>query len=65
MPEQTPLDEAEDAALNSGAISNLDVLDAVKELTKTVAEVVESLNAMRDEYNLKTRAGVFDQTGVK
>ena len=63
--EQTPLDKAEEAAIQSGAISNLDVLDAVKELTKTVAEVVESLNAMRDEYKLKTRAGVFDQTGVK
>ena len=58
MPEQ----KEEDLPLPT---TNADVLDAVKELTKTVAEVVESLNAMRDEYKLKTRAGVFDQTGVK
>ena len=44
--------------------TNSQILDAIKQLTETMGDVVESLNAMRDEYKLKTRAGIFDQKGV-
>ena len=40
------------------------VLDAVKELTTTIADLVEAVEEMRKEYGLKKRAGVFDQKGI-
>lgn len=35
------------------------VLDAVRELTTTVSDLVEQVEEMRKEYGLKKRAGVF------
>jgi hypothetical protein len=44
--------------------SNGDVLDAVRELTSTVSELITAIDGMRKEYGLKNRAGIFDQKGV-
>ena len=37
-----------------------DLLDAVKELTSTVSDLVTTVDGMREDMNLKKRAGVFD-----
>jgi hypothetical protein len=44
--------------------TNSAVLDAVKELTTTVADLITAINEMAKEYKLKSRAGMFDQKGV-
>lgn len=58
MPDQTPEVEVPKEATLS------EILDAVRELTSTVADCVEQIELMIKETKLTKRAGIFDQKGV-